>query len=146
MAVATYEDVAVALGRSISDSTEQEQVEWWLSGAEIIIRGRLGDVGLLAQDVLKYVEVEAVAAKVRRNGTSESSISVAVDDGTVTRRYENAVGADDITDEWWNLLDPDSNTGTASIRPSFESDTAQWAVRTPGSCDDLTLGGWWRTL
>lgn len=143
MAVATYTDVAVTLGRAISDPLEQDQVEWWLDGVEMLIRVRLGDPAELDQVVLKFVEVEAVAAKVRRHGTTESSITVAVDDGSVTRRYENAVSTDDISDEWWNLLDPDSNTGTASIRPYFEPDTAQWAVRTPPTCAiDRTEWDW----
>lgn len=137
MAVATYQDVAVALGRAISDPDEQAQVEWWLDGVEMLIRIRLGDVALLDQDVLLFVEAESVAAKVRRHGTSESSITVSVDDGSVTRRYESAVGSDDITDAWWNLLDPDSNTGTASIRPYFEPDTARWPVSTPPTWDTV---------
>lgn len=131
MALATYEDVEIALGRSISTDAEQQQVEWWLTGVELFITARLGDVADLNADVAKYVEVEAVVAKINRAGRSESSVSVSVDDGTVTRRYENAVSASDITDEWWQLLDPDSNTATASIRPSFDADTAMWPVSTP---------------
>lgn len=142
MAVADYDDVATALGRSISDPLETGQVTWWLDGVELFIRARLGDPALLDQAVLLYVEVEAVAAKVRRHGTAESSVTVAVDDGTVTRRYENPVSASDITDDWWQLLDPDSNTGTASIRPSFEADDVQWAVRTPGNCDPAFDPDW----
>lgn len=135
MAVAIYADVAIALGRPISTPAEQEQVEWWLSGVELFIIARLGPVAELNQDVVKYVEVEAVAAKVRRAGTLESSVSVAVDDGTVTRRYENAVTAGDITDEWWNLLDPTIGSGAFAVRPSFEPDAARWPVGTPPTYD-----------
>jgi hypothetical protein len=131
VAVATYDDVAVALGRAISTDAEQGQVEWWLNGVELFITARLGDVGDLDQTVVKYVEVEAVVAKINRAGRGESSITVSVDDGAVTRRYDNAVTASDITDEWWQLLDPDSNTATASIRPGFEADTVMWPVSTP---------------
>lgn len=134
MAVATYDDVAVSLGRPISTGSEMDQVEWWLTNVEMLVRVRLGDLLLLDQEVLKYVEVEAVAAKVRRQGTTEESISVAVDDGTVTRRYRDPVTATDITNDWWNLLDPSSNMSVASIRPYFEPDTARWAVRTPPVC------------
>lgn len=141
MAVATYADVAVALGRPISTVAEQAQVTYWLDGIELVIRGRLGAVAALDQDVLKYVETEAVAEKVRRSGRDESSITVAVDDGTVTRRYENTISAGDITDEWWNLLDPDSSSGSASIRPDFEPDAVQWAVNTPPAYDPV-----WRSL
>lgn len=117
MTVATYQEVAVALGRPISTEGEQAQVNWWLTGVEMLIRSRLGDIALLDQDTLKYVEVEAVAEKVRRHGTRESSISVAVDDGTVTRRYENQVGAEDITDGWWELLSPATTTAAFTINP-----------------------------
>lgn len=137
MAVATYEDVGVALGRAISDPTKQAQITWWLDGVELVIASHLGPVADLDQTVVKYVEVEAVVAKVNRSGRDESSITVSVDDGSVTRRYENAVSAGDITDEWWHLLDPDANTGTASIRPSFEPDTVHWPVNTPPCYDPI---------
>ena len=122
MAVATVDDVAVSLGRPIATSAETEQVEWWLTGVELFIAARLGSLATLDQAALRYVEAEAVAAKVRRTGT-ESSVSVAVDDATVTRRWENPVGADDITAEWWRLLDTDLGGGAFSARPYFEPDT-----------------------
>lgn len=131
MAVATYEDVAVALGRPISTEAEQAQVEWWLNGVELFIVARLGVVADLDENAVRYVEVEAVAAKVRRASTDgASSITVNVDDGGVTRRYENPVSVDDITDEWWSLLDPDVGGGAFSVRPYFEADT-------PSALDDL---------
>ncbi len=113
MAVATYEDVAVPLGRAIDTALEQGQVTWWLDGTERIIRSRLGDITLLDQGDLAYVEAEVVAEKVRRNGRAESSTTVVLDDGTVTRRFENQISAGDITDEWWDLL-----AGTGSRRSS----------------------------
>lgn len=123
MAVATYEDVAVALGRPISTEAEQNQVEWWLSGVELFITAKLGDVADLDEAAVKYVEVEAVVAKIRRGALAgASSITVNVDDGGVTRRYENPVSADDITDEWWGLLDPDTGGGAFTVRPYFEPD------------------------
>jgi hypothetical protein len=111
VAVATYEDVGVALRRTISDAAEQAQIEHWLTGAEMAIRSRLGDVTLLDQDVLKYVEAEAVAEKVRRAGREESSITVSVDDGSVTRRYETMT-ANDIDSDLWSMLSP-ARSGTA---------------------------------
>lgn len=137
MAVATYTDVSVALGRSISTVAEQGQVEWWLDGVELFIAARLGPVADLDETTVKYVEVEAVVAKIQRAGRSESSVTVSVDDGSVTRRYESAVTASDITDEWWNLLDPSDNTASASIRPGFEADTVRWPVSTPPYVDPL---------
>ncbi|GAA2008068.1 hypothetical protein [Nocardioides kribbensis] len=126
MAVATYEDVAVAIGRPISDTTEQAQVTYWLDAVELQIKARLGDVADLDQDVLKYVEVEAVATKMQNpNGYQSETI----DDytyrfGTETRRVT-------ILDEWWQLLDPDSSAPSASIRPGFEPDRVGWAAAVP---------------
>lgn len=117
MAVATYEDVAVALGRPISDTAEQAQVDYWLGAVELVIGARLGDVALLDQAALLYVEVEAVVARMQNPGGYQSET---IDDytyrfGTETRRVT-------ILDEWWNLLDPDTGSGAFSVRPSFEAD------------------------
>lgn len=105
MAVATYADVATALGRSIDTSDEQDQVEHWLTGIELVISQRLGDVTLLDQTALLFVESEAGAALVRNAGVAESSITVSVDDASVTKRYDDASDyADFITTAWWTLL------------------------------------------
>lgn len=106
MAVATYEDVSVALGRPISDTDQQAQVEHWLTGIELVITQRLGDVSLLDQAALLFVESEAVASMVRQSGTPESSITVSVDDGSVTRRFDgdSADYTDFITTVWWGML------------------------------------------
>ena len=130
MAVATYQDVEVALGRPMASAAEQAQVEWWLAGVELIIGVRLGDVSLLDQDVLRYAEVETVVAKVQRAGSTLESRTVSTDDGSLTERYQS-VTTQDITDEWWNLLDPNVGTGVYSVRPGFEADDVGWAVRTP---------------
>lgn len=136
MATATYQDVGIALARPISVPAEQAQITYWLDGVELLIQARFGSIENLNQEILLYVETEAVVAKVRRSGTTESSITVAVDDGSVTRRYDAGLSAGDIADEWWNLLDPNSDTGTGSIRPYFEPDSVQWSVRTPPYCGD----------
>jgi hypothetical protein len=131
VAVATWQEVAVALGRPTSDFTadEQAQISWWLNGVELFIVNRLGAVAELDQATVKYVEVEAVAAKVERaKHKGASSVTVNVDDGGVTRRFESPVSADDITDEWWDLLGPES--GAFSTRPYFEPDELEvdsWA-------------------
>lgn len=131
MAVATYEDVAVAIGRPISDVTEQQQVTYWLDAAELMIVKRLGPVGDLDQTAVKYVETEAAVARMRN---PEGYQSETIDDytyrfGTETRQVA-------ITDEWWQLLDPDSGTASASIRPGFEPDGAGWSVATPPLLDN----------
>lgn len=130
MTVATYEDVAVALGRPISDnSIERSQIEWWLEGIELFITTRLGPVTELNEAAVKYVEVEAVARKVQRGGRTETSLTVAVDDGSVTRRWD-PVMADDITDAWWELLSPIRESTAFSTRPGFASDLRWPRART----------------
>lgn len=114
MAVATYTDVGVALRRTISDTAEQAQIEHWLTGAEMAVRSRLGDPALLDQAVLKYVETEAVAEKVRRAGREESSITVSVDDGSVTRRYDG-MSVDDISTDLWSMLSPARSSSAYTI-------------------------------
>lgn len=120
MAVATFEDVAVALGRPIAEVAEQQQVTYWLNGAEMVIASRLGDVSLLDQDVLTYVEVEAVVAKMLNPSGFQSET---VDDytyrfGAETRRVT-------ILDEWWELLTPNSSSDAFSIRPFGEPGWAE---------------------
>ena len=129
MAVASVDDVATSLGRPIT-GLEEAQVEMWLDDAERQIRKRLGDVSLLDQDDLAYVEREAVILKIKRPDPATQT-SVSVDDATVTKRYERDTGQITILDEWWALLSPavDSSAGF-STRPYFESDTAtldSWA-------------------
>ena len=121
MATATYEDVAVALGRPITEPAEQAQVTYWLNAVELQVRARLGDVALLDQEVLRYVEVEAVATKMQNpNGYQSETI----DDytyrfGTESRRVT-------ILDEWWALLRPASSGGAFSTRPNFLPDGPPW--------------------
>jgi len=115
----TYSDVAVALGRPITDTNEQAQVAWWISSAELQIKSRLGDTDLLDQDVLKFVVVEAVAAKAQN---PEGAASETIDDYTYrlpaeTRRVT-------ILDEWWNMLDPNAGSGAFSVRATFTPDTS----------------------
>lgn len=119
MAVATWQDVAVALGRPTSDFTadEQAQVTYWLNAVELQIQARLGDVADLDATVVRYVEVEAVAMKMQNPNGYQSET---VDDytyrfGTETRRVT-------ILAEWWNLLRPVSASDAFSTRPGFETD------------------------
>lgn len=120
----TWQNVATALGRPASDFSEeaQAQITHWLTGIELLIRSRLGDLAQLDQDALAYVMAEAVAGKVRRDTalTRESSVTVSVDDGNVTRRFEQPpapVTSDDITDELWDLLSPIATSEAFTINP-----------------------------
>jgi hypothetical protein len=65
MAVIIVDDVATAIGRPISDPDEQAQVEQWISDVELLIGARLGNLALLNQSLLAYVEREAVIARMR---------------------------------------------------------------------------------
>ena len=112
MAVATFEDVAVAIGRPITDQTEQARVNYWLDAAELQIKARLGDVALLDQAALRFVETEAVAARMMN---PEGYQSESIDD--YTYRYGSETRQVVIRDEWWRLLDPDTGAGAFSARP-----------------------------
>ena len=115
MTAAAYTDVEVALGRSLTGDAEIAQVEYWLESAELLIGVRLGDVSELDQDVLKYVEVEAVLARMQNpNGYQSETI----DD--YTYRYGTESRRVSILDEWWDLLTPDSSSEAFSIRPYGE--------------------------
>lgn len=110
----TCSDVAVALGRSITDADEIAQINWWISSAELQIRTRLGDLSLLDQDVLKFVVVEAVAAKAQN---PEGASSETIDD--YTYRLPSETRRVTILDEWWAMLRPGTGRARAfSVMPS----------------------------
>lgn len=115
MTLATYEDVEASLGRSLSD-TERTRVVWWLTGAETQIRARLGDVSLLDQETVRYVEAEAVAARMTNPDAYQSET---IDD--YTYRYGSETRAVHITAEQWAMLSQQADG--SSTRPGFEPDT-----------------------
>jgi hypothetical protein len=121
MTAASCDDVAVTLGRSISDPLERGQVTQWLSDAELQIKVRLGDVALLDQAVLAFVEREAVAARCRN---PEGYQSESIED--YSYRLPAETRQITILDEWWHMLDPDVGSGAFSARPYFEADTSRW--------------------
>lgn len=124
MAVVNHLEVETSLGRSLS-STEIAQVEQWIGDAELLIRTRLGDLDALDQDALAYVVREAAAARARN---PEGYQYEAIDDYRYGMPAESRKVA--ILDEWWDLLTPSARAGAYSVRPDFETDTA----------DPLTLG------
>jgi hypothetical protein len=128
MAVATVDDVATSLGRPITDDAEVAQVNQWLGDAEMQIRLRLGDVALLDQEALAFVERESVILKMRN---PEGYQSESVDD--YTYRWGNGSGRVAILDEWWNMLTPSTATAAFTIRPYGAPDSSQpdaWATTT----------------
>ena len=137
MAVATYEDVAVALGRPISTEAEQAQVEWWLSGVELFIIAPPRAVS--PSSTRTVVQVRRGRGRCRedppRTVRDESSITVSVDDGSVTRRYENAISAERHHRRVVEPARPGHRHRPVSVRPYFEPDTVRWPVSTPPAYD-----------
>lgn len=115
----TPDDIAVALGRTAPEDSSPEFAQWlmWIGDARMLIAARLGDLSALDQDVLDYVVREAVAAQVRRPDDA-TQVSVAVDDGSVSRTYRSSTGRVTIIDAWWSLLSPPSSSGAFSIFPT----------------------------
>lgn len=98
--VASVTDVENSLGRSLSDP-EKQRVGWWLTGAELQIKARLGDLTALDQDAVKYVEAEAAAARLSNPDGYQSET---VDD--YTYRFGSETRSVVIRDEWWAMLAP----------------------------------------
>lgn len=121
----TYTDVETSLGRSLSGA-EQAQATQWIADAYMLIQNHFKtDYIVLDPSLVDYVVRESVAGRLR-NGAPDgmSSITVAVDDANVTRRYENGDGTvtDWLLDGWLDLLAPDRDSQAFSTRPGFEPD------------------------
>ena len=123
MAVATVSDVATSLGRPITSALEMDQVQLWLDDAEMQVRLRLGDVTVLDQQALRYVEREAVALKARN---PEGKRSESVDDYSYQLNTDTARGQVLILDDWWEMLAPDKAGNAFSITAYSEPDTSPW--------------------
>lgn len=128
MAVATHQQVQTSLGRPLTVA-EVGQVTQWLADAELQIRLRLGDISALDQDALAYVEREAVLLKVLN---PEGKKSEQIDDYKYDRGSAHARGQVFITDDWWDMLSPESSTSAFTIRPFGEP-----GYRTDTSLADL---------
>lgn len=120
MTAASVQDVSTAIGRPITSETEVAQVEYWLGAAELLISARLGDVSALEQSALKYVETEAVVARMRNPQGLQSE---SIDDYTYNYGANTMQVA--ILPEWWDLLAPAREFEAFSTRPSFEPDCSQ---------------------
>lgn len=118
--LASYQDVEASLGRSLS-TAERTRVEWWLTGAEAQIRARLGDVNLLDIDTVRYVEAEAVAA---RMSNPDGYQSETVDDYTYRLPPESRSVR--ITPDQWAMLSPQADG--SSTRPGFEPDESPYPL------------------
>lgn len=142
MTYATPEDVAKEL-RGSTSVTAAEAVQWqaWLDRVERAIRRGFTRAGLdlsnqislgdPTADDAKDVEVAVVIRKIQNPKWGETSSTVSVDDGSVTRRREGGDGGDPLellAGDWSQLLPGASATGW-STRPGFEPDRVapeQW--------------------
>jgi hypothetical protein len=114
MAVIDLTDVATAIGRPISTEEEQAQVDQWIADVELLIGARLGDLADLDQDLLAYVEREAVIARMRYKENRNADAGGRADDtDTGQENYFLRVLA-----PWWALLSPETGAGstTGSVR------------------------------
>jgi hypothetical protein len=136
MAAALVQDVQDSLGRPITSAGEIAQVNMWLDDAELQIRLRLGDVTLLDQEVLAFVEREAAILKIRNPDGKQSE---GIDDYNYRRNEDNARGQVVILDEWWLMLSPNTGSGGAFSITAAGDPYVGEAVRSPAT----TRNPWW---
>jgi len=117
----TVAQVATELARSTPDSPVSDQWQSWLNRAYRLIEGRLGATAYAAldPDTVDDVVLVAVAEHVRAwRETTASRSTTTIDDGTISREYESAVGLLEIPESLWPLLDPTVGDGGAfSVQP-----------------------------
>lgn len=135
----TVSDIEVGLGRLLTDS-EQAQASQWIDDALLLITTKFGALFVdLDGALVDYVIRSSVVARFQGLGEAGmSSLSVAVDDASVTRRWENSGSRpqdDWLLAGWFDLLAPTRDSAAFSTRPGFDPDTAQWPVSTPRGSD-----------
>lgn len=135
MSYATTTQVATELGRLPESITDAEEAQWqqWLDDVELAIVARFQRTGLNLSEQVAFgdpsvalvarVERAAVVRKIQ-NPAGDTSTTITVDDGSVTRRKEGAgtfIGLD-LTDAEWDSLLPDVVREAFSTRPGFAPD------------------------
>jgi hypothetical protein len=117
---ATVDDVAVRLGRPITEPAEIAQVGVWLDDVEIIIRSRvptldeLVSAGTPTETVVVMVESNAVVRMVRN---PEGKTQERIDDYSWGMPADPNAGTLYLTDYEWGLLEPGSSDGAWTIQP-----------------------------
>lgn len=110
--------IAVALGQAAPESGSVTDLQWqmWVADAEMLIESRRISLGVDPLDSAKvdYVVREAVVSHVKKPDDA-TIVTVAVDDGSATRRYESGKGRVTILDAWWTLLGLTDSSGAFSI-------------------------------
>jgi hypothetical protein len=118
---ANVDDVAVRLGRPITDSNEVAQVNAWLEDTEALIRARIPDLdelvasGALDEDLVVLVECNAVVRKIKN---PDGKLNEKIDDYSYALTDEAARGDLFLTDAEWALLEPGGGHGAWTIRPA----------------------------
>lgn len=129
MAYATDSDVSDRLGRPLS-TEEQIQVLAWLRDVEARIEARFTKAGLSlteqvalgapSADTLVRVESEVVIRRLYQPKPGRTSVTRAIDDGSLTERWDGSGGSGwSITDDEWLDLLPRSERGAFTIRPGL---------------------------
>jgi len=124
--------VQVRLGRPITDTA---QAQAFLDDAEVLIRTRVRDLDARVdadeafEETVVMVEANAVV-RVLRNPEGLRSVTVAVDDGSVTKTRDQTLSAGGlfITDDEWDLLLPGSAAAALSSPVRY---VPGWADRVP---------------
>lgn len=121
--------IATALGVAAPepDSPKDDQWAMWIGDATRMITRRaakLGvDVATIDPDDMDYVIREAVVEHARHPEDS-TQVSVAIDDGSLSKSYRSGGGRVRIIDEWWELL----GLGDPASSGAFTINTAPCAT------------------
>lgn len=129
MAYADVDDVAVRLGRAVSDTAEEDQIETWIGDASRLIARRIPDLairiaeGLVTAEDVAMVEAQAVVRKVKNPDGKQNE---RIDDYSYGLVEDASKAELFITDDEWAILlgTAHSGSGAFTIRP------AGWASRT----------------
>jgi hypothetical protein len=110
--------IAVALGQAAPVPGSVTDLQWsmWIGDAEMLIETRRLALAapVIGEAKLDYVVREAVVAHVKRPDDS-TQVTVAVDDGSMSKSYRSGKGRVTILDEWWLILGLTDPSGAFSV-------------------------------
>jgi hypothetical protein len=117
----TPSTIATALGVVSPEpgSLTYEQWSMWIEDAYRLIEERRveQDAPVIPAEKLDYAVKEAVVAHARKPDDA-TTVTIAVDDGSSSRRYESGKGRVTL-DDWWDYLGLGGETGDAfTVRPA----------------------------
>lgn len=116
----TPSTIATALGVATPAEGSLTYAQWvmWIADAYMLIEDRRVeyDADVIPVAKVDYAVKEAVVSHARKPDDA-TTITIAVDDGSSTRRYESGRGRVSL-DEWWTYLGLDMNLdGAFTVRP-----------------------------